>query len=172
LDTDAFTKNINFTAIGLAAAEGAATQGASAGRKLLVKAGVTVANNVVEGGIDENGKLTGKIKTNGANIVKNTAVDAISDLTTGGMINPSAKGMAAKVVKEVAGSEGNKLAKGVKTVLAKSNVNITRNLNNTVKQTSKQIVKQVPDKIGAAVENTAKTVTTPAKDEIKKKTDY
>ena len=172
LDTDAFTKNINFAAIGLAAVEGAATQGASAGRKLLVKAGVTVANNVVEGGIDENGKLTGKIETNGANIVKNTAVDAISDLTTGGIINPSAKGMAAKVVKEVAGSEGNKLAKGVKTVLAKSNVNITRNLNNTVKQTSKQIVKQVPDKIGAAVENTAKTVTTPAKDEIKKKTDY
>ncbi|PLK44213.1 DUF6443 domain-containing protein [Emticicia sp. TH156] len=172
LDSDAFTKNINFTAIGLAAAEGAATQGASAGRKLLAKAAVTVANNVVSVGIDDNGQFKGTVETNGANVVKNTALDAMSDLATGGVLNPIVKGKASNVIKKAAGSEGNKLASGVKTILRKSGVDITRKVNNTVKQTSKNIVKQVPEKIGDAAENTVKIVTSKPKDEIKEKGNF
>ena len=149
LTRDSFTKDINLSAIGFAAVEGAVTQGASAGRKLLVKAAVTVANNVAEVSVDSYGKLTGKVEKNAANVVKNSAIDAISDLTTGGIVGSSAKGAASNVVKSVAGSEGNKLARGVKTALKESGVDITRNVNNTVKETSGNLVKQVPEKIGA-----------------------
>ena len=138
----------------------------------MVKAAVTVANNVAEVGVDGDGKLTGKVEKNAANVVKNSAIDAISDLTTGGIVGSSAKSSASNVVKSIAGSEGNKLAKGVKTVLKESGVDITRNINNTVKETSRNLVKQVPEKIGATAENVTKVVTSPTKDEIKKRTNH
>jgi len=172
LTRNAFTKNINMSAILLAGVEGAATQGASAGRKLLVKSAVIVANNVGSAGTDDSGQFKTTVETNGLNIIKNTAIDAMSDITTGAIINPIVKGKASNVIKKVAGSEGNKLASGVKTMLRKADVDVTKKINNTVKQTSKNIVKKVPEKTGDTAENIVKIVTSKPKDEIKEKGNF
>lgn len=53
-----------------------------------------------------------------------------------------------------------------------SGVDITKNINNTVKETSRNLVKQDREKIGATAENVTKVVTSPTKDEIKKRTNH
>jgi hypothetical protein len=56
----------------------------------------------------------------------------------------------------------------VRSELRGTGVDITRNINNTVKQTSKGIVTNVPGRVGDLAEPVTKVVTNSKKNEIKK----
>ncbi|WP_254562855.1 hypothetical protein [Dyadobacter diqingensis] len=128
---------------------------------------MTLANNVAEVSVDGEGSVSGKLETRASNVVKNASIDAISDLTTGGIINKSAKGLASNVAKTLAGENGNILAKGVKNALRDKGEQIT---GKQIKQTAKNLVTVVPEKFGNYAENATKAITAPTIDEIKKRT--
>lgn len=159
----AFTKNIAMSSILLAGVEGAVTQGASAGRKLLVKTAVMVADNTVKFEIDKDGEVNFAAEKNVGNIIKNTAIDAAADAITGNIIKSSANHLAKKGM----GESGNKTAKAVKDRLREKGERITREKNIFVKQTSKK----VKNKFGDTVEKTSEIILGPEKDKFKDKTD-
>lgn len=163
----AFTKNISISSIALATAEGALTHGASAGRTLAVKAGVLLVNNAVEWKTNEKTGKAGFTKTgNVGNILKNVALDILSDKITGG-IGGAFGTKAAKGFSKAFGETGNKLASAVKSDLRRRGDIITREVNQTIKSQSKSIAVGLPNQMGKSVENATKAYINPYKDEIK-----
>ncbi|GAE82768.1 DUF6443 domain-containing protein [Bacteroides reticulotermitis] len=88
-NSDAFTKNIDFVDIGVAAVEGAITSGASVAKNVVKKTAVTVvaevAKNTFDVSTDNNGNLTGKIN-DAKTVGKNTAIGLTTDVITGGIV--------------------------------------------------------------------------------------
>jgi RHS repeat-associated protein len=166
---DAFTKNINVSSIVLAGVEGGLTSGASIVRKLAVKSAVIVANNIVEGKTNaKSGEFEFSVETNVKNIYKNIAIDAATEVI-GGKIGKYAGGKASKIIDINSGA----IAKNTKKVLRSVNIKITRNLNNTIKQSArglKAFAPKVNNQFQESVKNVFKTKTLEPINKLKENT--
>ncbi len=166
LTTSSFTDNINLTSIAVAAGEGFLTSGASIGKTLLVKTTAAVINNVVEVKT-ANGGLNINVETNAGNIIKNTAIDLTVDGLTKGL-TPSSKSVQKTLSKT--GFNKGQVASTVKNGLKAANVDITRNINQTVKAGADKLVKGTSGTISTTTQSAVKVTTNAKKDEIKTKT--
>jgi RHS repeat-associated protein len=156
---DAWTDNINLSSIALSAAEGALTQGGSALRKVAIKGAVMAVNNIVEVKTSKDG-IVGKVDTNGKNIIKNIAVDAVAGKVLKGGGDGLVKGLAK------AGVTKGAIAKATKTVIRATGNNVTRATNQSVKKLSKEALKQT----AKSAENVLKSATLKPINDAKDKT--
>lgn len=156
---EAWTDDINLSSIALSAAEGALTQGGSALRKIAVKGTVMAVNNIVEVKTSKDG-IVGKVETNGKNIVKNIAVDAVAGKVLKGGGDGLVKGLAK------AGVTKGTIAKAAKSVIRATGNHVTRATNQTVKKLSKEALKQT----AKSAENILKSATLKPINDAKDKT--
>lgn len=164
-----WTDNINLTSVGVAAAEGFLTSGASIGKTILVKTTAAVVNNVVEVKTSsKNAKFGVKVDLNPVNVAKNTAIDLTTDAITGGLAKEA--GGATKKALKSSGVTPGKLADETKKIIKSTGNNINRSTNNAVKQGSKQAIKGAEKVTEKGAEVIIKGKSSGTKDKIKEKT--
>lgn len=162
-----WTDNISLSSIALSAAEGALTQGASAGRKFAVKGAVMIAKNVV----DYNTSTGLKVETSGKNVVKNTIIDASVGAATKGLGGLAKTAKLDKIANKVNLNSNSKAKNFVQKVTGlSSRASSTVSKKVDVKGISKQLSNGIKNSTNKAVENTTNATTKKTVDKIKDKT--
>ena len=128
-----------------------------------------VANNIVEGKTDtKSGEFKFSVETNAKNIYKNVAIDVAAEVI-GGKIGKYAGVKASKIID----INSSAITKNTKKVLRSVNVKITRNLNNTIKQSArglKTFAPKVNNQFQESVKNVFKTKTLDPINKLKENT--
>ena len=158
-----FSDNISYSSIAIAAVEGGATSGASAIRsattKIVVKTAVTVTAAVVKNTVDVT-YVKGELKTTVEKNVGVIATKATIDIVAGkaiGAITPSSKAVQSQITK--VGVNQGQVASAAKTVIKTVGVDITRQINTTVKSAAGTFVKAAANTGSATVSTAIKGTT-------------
>ncbi|WP_175620826.1 DUF6443 domain-containing protein [Chryseobacterium schmidteae] len=163
-----WTDNISISSIALSAAEGALTQGASAGKQFAIKGTVMIAKNVV----DYNTSTGLKVEKSAKNVVKNTVVDATVGAATKGLGSLAKTTKLNNVANKVHLNSNTKAKNFVqKATGLSSRASNTVSKKVDVKGISKQLSNGIKNSTNKAVENTVNIKTKATVDNIKKKTD-